>query len=155
MNLKVLGKIRRNPSGQCAAGNGIFVFAMFCLLYAGAGWVEAHAAEKNGGSPEAMAAKLAGEIAGKIQSASKHLGDISNNDGIRQLFRTGDQAALDAQAGALAREFDGALKLRLLLPGQYDVEPDAKPPLSYASLDLLRKAEKSSNPLPAELLAPG
>ena len=154
MNLKVPGKPRGRLPGLCA-GSGVIGFAMFCLLYVVAGWMGTYAAEKNGGAPEARAAKLAGDIAAKIQAASNHLGDISKNDEIRQLFRVRDQAALDAQAEALAREFKGVLKLRLLIPGQYDVEPDAKPPLGYASLDLLRKAETSLSPLPAEIFALG
>lgn len=154
MNLKVFGKTAGRPSEYCP-GNRVFVSAVCCLLFVAAGWVEVYAAEKNEGTPNAMAAELARGIAGKIRSASKHLDDISKKDDLRQLFSAGDKAAMDAQAEALAREFDAALKLRLLLPGQYDVEPNANPPLGYASLDLLRKAEKSSNPLPAEIHAYG
>jgi phosphomannomutase/phosphoglucomutase len=146
MNLRVFVKTAGRPSNS-----SVIVSAMFCLLCVVTGWTEAYAEENHADSPNYMTAKLAGDMAGKIQVAAKHLDVISKKGELRQLFIAGDRAALDAQAGALASEFDAALKLRLLIPGQYDVELDANPFLGYASLDLLRKAEKSSTPLPAEI----
>jgi len=151
MNLKVSEKATGRSSVQ-SPESSVFVPAVFCLLFVLAGGAEAYAAaEKNADSSNSIAAKLAEDIAGKIQIVSNHLDDISKKDEIRQLFLAGDRAALDAQADALVWEFDASLKLRLLIPGQYDVEQDANPPLGYASMDLLHKAEKSSTPVPAEV----
>ena len=145
------GNHEEHPSGRGQARH-VLGPAAFCLLLALTAGVPANGeAEKNPVSPNSIAAKFAGEVAGRIKMASRHLEEISKKDDLRQLFITGDRSALDAEAKTLTTEFKGALMLRLLLPGHYDVELDADPPLGYASMDLLQKAGNSKNPLPAEV----
>ena len=151
MSLRMFRNTEYIPSPRQHAWRSVIALALLCLSMAIAGSLSAYAAEQNAGSANAQAAQLADSVSTKLQQAFSHLDEISKKEDLRQLFIAGDKAALAAQAETLAGEFASALKLRLLLPGQYDVEQDAKPPLGYASLDLLHKAEKSTTPLSAEI----
>ena len=142
------------PEGFCIlpAGNRFFLAVfLLAMVFSPCLWTPVHAAEKAGGIPAAKAAELAGAITARLKSASDRLDDISQREDVRQLFVAGDKDALEAQAGTLAGEFEAAQKLRLLLPGQYAVDRESRPPLGYASLDLLRKAEQSTTSLSAEI----
>jgi len=133
-------------------GRNMLVLAVFVLVMGAPPYsLPAHAADKASGTSNSKAAELAETIAAKLQTAATRLDEISKREDIRQLFVAGDKDALAAQAETLAGEFDAALKLRLLLPGKYDLDKESKPPLGYASLDLLHKAEKATTPLPAEI----
>ncbi|MGH8119283.1 MAG: hypothetical protein ACRESK_01565, partial [Gammaproteobacteria bacterium] len=127
----------------------LFVLIVFMLITVVS--PQASAAENNAGAPDAKAVELAKSIAAGLQTASNRLDEIGKREDTRQLFIAGDKDALAAHADSLVGEFDSALKLRLLLPGQYDVDRESSPPLGYASLDLLRKSETSAAPVPAEI----
>lgn len=64
-------------------------------------------------------------------------------------------AGNDSERATLAEALQGtipdALRLRLLLRGTVHIEPEASPPLTYASLDLLVRAETQSQPPAAEI----
>ena len=58
--------------------------------------------------------------------------------------------AMQAEADSMLGNFSGALKLRFFKPGKYDLDRDAKPPLGFASVALLRSLEKSDNDIAVE-----
>lgn len=62
-----------------------------------------------------------------------------------------EQASVSRIQGNLARLIPGTLGVRLLPPGHAAVDQSASPPLHFAGLDLLRKAEQSSEPVPLEV----
>ncbi len=62
-----------------------------------------------------------------------------------------DASVRDTLAATLQKNFPNALRLRLVPRGMTQTDPNSSPPLTYASLDLLLKAEKSATPPGAEI----
>ena len=148
------------PGGLLAAGRGgpatvrrgrhpDLLWSLTLSLLLIAGWQAA--SSEDGARPEPDVILLAEGISTRLQQAAALLEEISKRDEVRQVFMEGDAKALAAEAEALGGEFDSPLKLRLLLPGKFEVDRESKPPLGYASVELLRKAEQSPEALPAEL----
>lgn len=104
---------------------------------------------------EAAAAGVAGAIAEVIGEYARQLNALAAEDEIQRLFEAGNQEAMDAAASRYLALFDGGMKLRLILPGRQALEPDASPPLSFASLHLLQQAQQTRSALPAEVHMPG
>lgn len=63
-----------------------------------------------------------------------------------------DRAAL---AASIKPTLDGVLALRLLPVGHRDLEPDAKPPLSFASISMLNHARDEGKDVPSEAVLGG
>ncbi|MEE8321438.1 MAG: phosphomannomutase/phosphoglucomutase [Gammaproteobacteria bacterium] len=101
---------------------------------------------------EAAARDVADKVLSPFKAVTAELNTLVRGEEIVSLFKEGDPDALAAQAENLGSRFDSVLKLRLLLPGGYELDSEAFPPLSYASLDLLRRAEKTSGPIGAEVM---
>ena len=70
---------------------------------------------------------------------------------IPRVIRFTDPSAVSALEASLARLIPGALGVRLLPPGHSAVDAKSSPPLSFAALDLLRKAERAMEPVPLEV----
>lgn len=104
---------------------------------------------------EAAAAAIARQVAQVIEDHAGQLEALASADETRALFEQGDSQALADAASQNLERFDAGLKLRLIRPGQQALDPDARPPLSYASLDLLRQAQQTASPMRAELHMPG
>ncbi len=94
---------------------------------------------------------LAGFLGDRLGAYGRTLDDVAGQDTLLALFESDDPAALHAKAEELVGEFPLAMKLRLLKPGVNEVDNATSPPLSYASLDLLRRAEASQAPSAAEV----
>ena len=88
------------------------------------------------------------QIAGKVDN-------LINEHDLAGLFKAADMNALSSHAEALKEKIPSALKVRLFFPGKYQLDQDSKPPLGYASLDLLKQAEQPGNPIGAEVHAFG
>lgn len=75
------------------------------------------------------------------------LADMAANADVQATLAAGDGAAMAALADTLKPALDGILALRLLPVTVRAPEPDAVPPLTYASISMLRKAlESGRNP---------
>ncbi|MEE9157186.1 MAG: phosphomannomutase/phosphoglucomutase [Gammaproteobacteria bacterium] len=98
------------------------------------------------------ASAFAAQLAWGLGASQRVLNDLATQEAVITLFVSADEAALSLKGDELAGQFPSALKLRLLKPGVNEVDTSTFPPLSYASLDLLRKAEASEDPIPAEVL---
>ncbi|MEX2517494.1 MAG: phosphomannomutase/phosphoglucomutase [Gammaproteobacteria bacterium] len=59
---------------------------------------------------------------------------------VQAALQANDTQALEALADRQRARFDKVINLRIFTPRGYGLEPDATPPLTYASLDLLNKA---------------
>ncbi len=68
-----------------------------------------------------------------------------------KLLQKGSPADLQAAGKGLKRLFPGAMRVRLLEPGIEEIDLKARPPLSYAALDMLRHAETQQTPPPVEV----
>ncbi len=93
---------------------------------------------------------LAQRIASKLSDDVKALEFLSRDEGLIKLLETGDETAIAAKAQELTALFKSALKLRLIRPGTAKMDTAASPPLSFASLDMLHRAETTDEPIPAE-----
>jgi phosphomannomutase/phosphoglucomutase len=99
---------------------------------------------------EAEVKALAEAVAAPFSAIGESLANLAVDPALIALFEAGDPAVLADAADARAGQFAHALRLRLLRPGRYAIEPDAAPPLSYASLDLLGRAERTTGSVGAE-----
>ncbi len=98
------------------------------------------------------ASAFAAQLADRLGASQRVLNDLATQPALITLFVSADEAALSLKGDELAGQFPSALKLRLLKPGVNEVDTSTFPPLSYASLELLRKAEVSEDSIPAEVL---
>ena len=100
---------------------------------------------------QTSAQNIAGRVAERLAAYQGSLADLAARPETRGVFfAAADPAVLAALGQRHARRFAGALKLRYILPGNYQPDNASFPPLSYASLDMLRQAETSGD-APAEV----
>ena len=95
--------------------------------------------------------QAADKIAVPIAAIKKQLQALAQDETIVTLFAEADSVALESEGEKKRSLFESALKLRLLLPGKYQTDREAMPPMSFASVDLLRRAEKSATSVAAEV----
>lgn len=100
--------------------------------------------------PLLKAEDLARQVANTLADTIKTLEILSRDEDLIKLLQTGDEAALAVKAEELTAGFKGALRLRLIRPGTANRDMSTQPPLGYASLDMLRRAETTKEPIPAE-----
>ncbi len=132
-------------------GGGALVLAALC---AAGYWIYQgrvrSLAEVAGEAAKNQAQQIAGKVAAPFAAMRKQLVTLGSDAAVIAAFETGDAAALQGLAEQHAGEFHLALRLRLLSPGWTEPEPTAQPPLSFASLDMLRRAEDSTAPVSTE-----
>lgn len=114
-------------------------------------------ADEAGVEPAASAIsnQLANGVSEKLAVAVSSLKQLARDPSTISQFKQEDTEALTAAAESATGRIEHALKLRYFLPGKYRLDRDSQPPLGYASMDLLKQAEKSENPIDAELLSLG
>jgi len=121
------------------------VVVLLLLVFAGGFTVQNVAAEAE------QETQAADKIAVPIAAIKKQLDTLAQDEAIVTLFAEADSVALESGGEQKQSEFESALKLRLLLPGEYETDREAMPPMSFASVDLLRRVEKSATSLAAEV----
>ncbi len=132
--------------------------AMLTLLLLGtAGWFMFSAGmqsniESDQQQLEVEAKAQAGIISSFFGKLSSSLSEYAGSDSTRALFESADSAGLALEAESALARFQSALKVRLLLPGGYELDNSGSPPLTYGSLDILGKAERSTGSIAAEVL---
>jgi len=94
----------------------------------------------------------ASSIAGFIKGINATLSEYVGSESIQSLFESADPARLAQEAESAKAMFPSALKVRLLLPGEYELDSTSRPPLTYGSLDILNKAERTNGTIAAEVL---
>ena len=82
---------------------------------------------------------------------SSNMSLLAKDPDIAQLLMAGNTSALQEKEQSLTYLFPAAINVRLLPPGQEDVDLEASPPLGYAALAQMREAEASKQPPPAEV----
>lgn len=92
---------------------------------------------------DSLARSIASDVSSNYAGITDQFATLAKNPATVNLFESKDIAALETAAIAQQTSIKHALKLRYLLPGSYQLDADSNPPLSYASLDLLRKAERT------------
>ena len=79
------------------------------------------------------------------------IGLVQDPNLIPRVIRFTDPIAVSSLEASLTRLVPGVLGIRLLPPGHSAVDAKSSPPLSFAALDLLRKAEQATEPVPLEV----
>jgi len=100
---------------------------------------------------ETTANQLATTIAEPLNRVVSQLNKLSGSQELIELFTAADTEALNKHAEMLGDDIENAVKARLFLPGKYELDRDSRPPLGFASLDLLRQAEQTGAMLKAEI----
>jgi len=133
-------------------GGGIV--ALLVLVFGGKFTVQnisEKAEQKTQSVLQGISIQAADRVAAPILAIKKLLHGLGQDENLVALFTEADSAALESWGEQKQSEIESALKLRLLFPGKYETDREAKPPLSFASIDLLRRAEKSVSSVAAEV----
>lgn len=129
------------------------VIAASCFLLVfvvgGGGWIiyskmTAAAEKAELESRDTMARDIAAQVNKNLSAITGQLSELVKASETVALFESGVDEELSAGASDKQQLFDKALKLRYIKPGSYDLDDVSIPPLSYASLAMLNKAETSS-----------
>ena len=97
-----------------------------------------------------VSTQAAAKVAEPIASIQKQLDALAQDESVLAIFAVADSSALESEGEQKKSAFESALKLRLLLPGNYETDREAIPAFSFASIDLLKRAEKSATSVAAE-----
>ena len=133
-------------------GGGIV--ALLVLVFGGKFTVQnisEKAEQKTQSVLQGISIQAADRVAAPILAIKKILHGLAQDEDLVALLTEADGAALESWGEQKQSEIESALKLRLLFPGKYETDREAKPPLSFASIDLLRRAEKSVSSVAAEV----
>lgn len=128
----------------------ISVSVLVFFIVAGGGWkmfssLSASADKEELEAKDTAARSIATNVQQNLEQLKGNLSALAKDVRTIKLFQQGaDAAALSAVATEKESLFDQALKLRYLNPGSYSQDDSEVPPLSYASLDMLNKAETTS-----------
>jgi len=131
-------------ASTCAAFLLLFVFA-------GNSTVQNVSAKSDQEELKDISTQAADKVADRIAAIKKQLNDLAQDQAVVKLFTEADIDALESEGEQKKTAFESALKLRLLLPGKYKTDREAVPPLSFASIDLLKRAEASVSNVAAEV----
>ncbi len=93
--------------------------------------------------------KVAGQLPSLFTKNQLALEKLSQEAEVQQLFQHYDATKADELARKFIDRFENSLKLRLL-PPDIDQTDNEDPPLTFASLEMIRKSVKSEKPVPAE-----
>ena len=128
----------------------ISVSVLVFFIVAGGAWkmfssLSASAEKEALETKDTAARSIATDVQQNLEQLKGKLSALARDVQTIELFQQGaDATALSAVATEKEPLFDHALKLRYLNPGSYSQDDSEVPPLSYASLDMLNKAETTS-----------
>jgi len=131
-------------TGTCAAILLLFVFG-------GTSIVQDVSAKSDQEDLKGISTQAAGKLAASIATIKKQLKTLAQDESVLVLFAEADADALESEGEQKKAAFESALKLRFLLPGSYKTDREAVPPLSFASVDLLKRAEAAKSNVAAEV----
>jgi len=98
-----------------------------------------------------QAARAADQLAARVQGYTDILTAAAHMPAVISAMESGDRAALAQQSAALGHIFPGATRVRFIAKGESQVDDSTTPILSYACLDLARRAETATTPPPVEV----
>lgn len=104
---------------------------------------------------EAQGRQLADGLALKLAEYTQGARTIARDPAIVALAKAGDRAALARRARELQALFPWALSVRFVPVGLAAPDPQVRPPIGFACLDMMREAEKRRAAPPVEVHVPG
>ena len=129
----------------------ISVIVIVVFVVVGGGWalfskMSADAEQAEREAREKMARDISGHVQKGVASIKEKLSTLAKDQQTASLFtESTDADVLVTAADEKLSLFDNGLKLRFLKPRSYEADSASVPPLSYASIEMLNKAETSSN----------
>ena len=100
---------------------------------------------------QAAARLFAGRVADLVTGVARTMALVAKDPGLARLMEEGDEKARRARASELGFLFPGNVRVLLLPPGLTETDETVSPPLGFACVDLVRQAETSDRPPPAEV----
>lgn len=97
------------------------------------------------------AENLADRITTQLAQNTARMEMLARDAQLIELATRNASAAIRQRENDLGYLFPDSVRVRILPPDLTEVDPEASPPLSYAALDMLRQAETSETPPPAEV----
>ncbi len=94
---------------------------------------------------------MARHFADVMKAYKKQLSEISADPGLVELLQNAKPFALRQKEQNLAKLIPSALRVRLLRADNREVDNESHPPLTYASLDMLRRARTMTSAVNAEV----
>lgn len=167
----LLNKLRKRPadgpaSGVAAAAKeslGLSIRRMTLLAFLLAAVVLAVAAgftylqfvllgnSKTDALRKAQAATLAARLGSRIEGYADIVAAAGRSPALAAALGDNDSALVAQHAAALTRLLPALLGVRILPSGYNQIDNASQPPLSYACLDLIRRAEAGRTPPPVEI----
>ena len=146
-------RISRRTTRNIVVGGVVFLAVVTVLA---GGWFLYGSMEKGGGQQanealEQEAKQIAAELGNIISVIPDQLKSLSKEAAIITLFQSADKDSLGDEAQNRLSEFEAGLKLRFFLPGEYQRDSAAVPPLGFRSIKLLEQAEQNDSPISMEV----
>ena len=99
---------------------------------------------------DAAAGALAKAISGVVAKTGKKVRGAVDHAELAKLLETGDSARLTAYEEKLAAALDGVISVKALPAGYDRIDRSVSPPIGYAVLDMIKKANEFGKDPPAE-----
>ena len=133
------------------AALGVIVIALL-VATAAILFIDAQARQTLRAGQVAQAAQgLVDRLAVEMEGRQQLLAVYARNPEVRRLLLDEDMAELARLQASLQPRLPGSLRIRLLPRGWDRLDADSSPPFSYASVDILRSAERLGRVTPAEV----
>jgi phosphomannomutase / phosphoglucomutase len=100
---------------------------------------------------EELADEMAQILADSLEPYADAVREIATDGDVRAVLQTHDQAGMDNLAERIQPPLAGVLRLRLLPAAIRDPQLEARPPLTFASISMLRKAREDRRVPAAEV----
>ncbi len=145
---------RRGASIPRIAGLAFFGIAgLLVATLAGQAWLGQAAAQARGEAMLRGAAELVADaVAARLGPLREGLARLGRDErALPASLPWSDSVALARLERSLSDRLPGGIGVRLLPPGYSSPDEGASPPLGFAALDLLRKAEQTSEVVPWEV----
>ena len=143
-------------AGNSLARIGLLLVIAGALLIAGVGYFFQHLAAQEVADArrqevELVAENLADRIRLMVAERARKMEMLARDPVIIELAEVGSPKDRQVKEAELGYLFPEAVRVRILEPGLDEIDMQASPPISYAALDMLRQAETSDRPPPAEV----
>ena len=99
---------------------------------------------------ELAARDLAKSVSAAVSKTGKKVRGAVDQDELVKLLAAGDSAQLSAYEKKLAGSVDGVISVKVLPSGYDRIDRSVSPPIGYAVLDMIKKAEEEGKDPPAE-----
>ncbi len=128
---------------------GTVAVAVLASVGVGVSKFQGWSAEKRQQEVESTTERVASDVGAALAGLEQAIRAAVNEEEIARLIVAGDRASIEARQAKLATAVDGIIAVHLLPAGFDLVDSQARPPLGYAFLDMLRSsASRGKAPAP-------